>query len=277
MARSNISGIVANQVGKMRGAIEAQIQDQVITISNEFVNQCPNFDRFMGFVSAKNTILKHLQTFESKISKFEAYASRLDRVIRSLKRLISLYKRLPVKTATGIPPTKGGLFGSVSLGRTNTQSDLLRKADKLLEAVEDDKQAILDIVAGIKPSVQQAKQSLQALDALIQDCAESGLNDSSADEESKAALRAVLNQIQTPENTGSEGTPDDSYLYRGLNGKEYSLEIIDVISQTETLQKRQAVAKDFRGVIILRGPQSYSSDTKVLLDELKFRIDNQLP
>ena len=41
--------------------------------------------------------------------------------------------------------------------------------------------------------------------------------------------------------------------------------------------KNYAIAKDRTGVIVLYGQSSFSADTKVLLEELKFRIDNQLP
>jgi hypothetical protein len=66
-------------------------------------------------------------------------------------------------------------------------------------------------------------------------------------------------------------------LYRGANGRIYTLSIIQEQQGENPIPRRIAVAKDNIGVIILRGQPSFSSDTKVLLDELKFRIDNQLP
>ena len=37
-----------------------------------------------------------------------------------------------------------------------------------------------------------------------------------------------------------------------------------------------AVALDEEEVVVLEGPKSFASDTNILLDEIKFRIDNQL-
>ena len=74
-----------------------------------------------------------------------------------------------------------------------------------------------------------------------------------------------------------EREESEEYTYRSSNGKDYNLVIIEDNSIESVIPRRLAVAKDNIGVIVLRGQPSFSSDTKVLLDELKFRIDNQLP
>ena len=59
-----------------------------------------------------------------------------------------------------------------------------------------------------------------------------------------------------------------------INGNTYT---ISIVTNTETgisVPQRQAVAKDFRGIIVIKGPLSFASSEQVLIDELKFRIDN---
>ena len=41
--------------------------------------------------------------------------------------------------------------------------------------------------------------------------------------------------------------------------------------------RRFAVAINEEGVEVLTGPKSFASDTDVLIEEIKFRLDNQLP
>ena len=82
----------------------------------------------------------------------------------------------------------------------------------------------------------------------------------------------LIGQVQPPENTGSEGIPSSDYRYRG-----YTLEIVNDPNSPAIAPRRYAIAKDKLGVIVIYGPSSFSSDTKILLDEIKFRIDNQLP
>ena len=58
------------------------------------------------------------------------------------------------------------------------------------------------------------------------------------------------------------------YLYKG-----YRLRIVQDTIAYKLAPKRHAIAIDKKGVQVLQGPSSFSSSTQVLLDELKFRID----
>lgn len=59
--------------------------------------------------------------------------------------------------------------------------------------------------------------------------------------------------------------------------KDYFIEVVEDPEDFGLAPRRFAVAKDGEGVIVLRGPKSFSSSTDILIEELKFRIDNQLP
>ena len=57
----------------------------------------------------------------------------------------------------------------------------------------------------------------------------------------------------------------------------YVIKIEKDPSSPSIAPRRRAIALDRRGVAVLKGPYSFSSSEKILKDELKFRIDNQLP
>ena len=69
--------------------------------------------------------------------------------------------------------------------------------------------------------------------------------------------------------------PDN--FYTAANGEVYELKIRVDQNSPKIAPRRFAVAIDKFGVEILKGPKSFSSSTKILIDELKFRLDNQLP
>ena len=69
--------------------------------------------------------------------------------------------------------------------------------------------------------------------------------------------------------------PDN--FYTAANGEVYELKIRLDKDSPSIAPRRFAVAIDKFGVEILKGPKSFSSDTNILIDELKFRLDNQLP
>lgn len=66
-------------------------------------------------------------------------------------------------------------------------------------------------------------------------------------------------------------------VYRTDSGATYTLKMEKDPNSPDIASRRRAIAVDFRGITVLRGPYSFSSSDKVLRDELKFRINNQLP
>lgn len=69
---------------------------------------------------------------------------------------------------------------------------------------------------------------------------------------------------------------DGRFNYEGPNGERYILQVRNVPDSPSIAPQRYAVALDLEGVEVLKGAKSFASDVGVLLDELKFRLDNQL-
>lgn len=61
------------------------------------------------------------------------------------------------------------------------------------------------------------------------------------------------------------------------SGNTYLIKIIDDPTAPDIAPRRQAIVQDFRGVTVLRGPVSFASRPEVLIEEMKFLIDNRLP
>ena len=57
----------------------------------------------------------------------------------------------------------------------------------------------------------------------------------------------------------------------------YTIKIVKDTLSPEFAPRRYAVVEDAQGVVVLKGPSSFSSSTRILVDEIKFRINNQLP
>jgi hypothetical protein len=86
-------------------------------------------------------------------------------------------------------------------------------------------------------------------------------------------IRNQLDQFSTkPVDTNIDG----DFFHRGPSGILYKLEIRNDIKSPKVAVKRFAVALDEENVVVLEGPKSFASDTEILLNEIKFRLDNQL-
>ena len=262
MALPQLSGIIARQVGSIQGKLVNQVINQVLNILSKFANECPNAKEIEKIIRIKNNLLKNINALERRIQKLKGVANKIDASIKAAKVAISIIKRIPRPTVLKFVPDPGALVKGVPFSALTKLSDRLIKLNKLLDALEADKVGILGVINTVTVTLGGVKRRLEAIDIAIQGCS----TDS-------AQLNQIVTIAQPPQNTGSEGTPlDPDYYYKG-----YELAILNDPNSPKIAPRRYAVAKDKIGVIVIYGPSSFSSDTKVLLDEVKFRIDNQLP
>ena len=264
-----IAGVIATQIGGMRGKLIAQIQQRVLEMLTKFLNECPNAKEVQKIIKTKNNLTKNITAFQKRAQQFKGTASSLIGVARTVKTAITIIKNIPTPTAI-IPGQIGGL--GVPMNILNRYADKLIQLDKLVDRYTNEGNAILSTVDGILPAIENVKNRLNSIDIAIQQC--------SSDSATAADLSSILLTAQPVGNTGVDGTPidplsgepDPKYTYKG-----YTLAILQDPNSPKIAPRRYAVAKDGRGVIVLKGQPSFSSSTDVLLDEVKFRIDNQLP
>jgi len=255
---SQISGIVARQVGSIQGKVTAQVQSRVLQMLQKFVNECPTGRELPQIIKERSNLLSIINSFESRITTVGGIANKFNAPITTLRTAITVIKNITIPTAI-IPGQIGGV--GIPINILTRYSDALIQLNKLVDHLESEKNAVVTITSTASDTLTNLKARLEALDAAIEECSKSSPN-----------LPGIVNQAQPKANTGSEGTPKDpDYYYKG-----YKLAVIEDKNSPSIAPKRYAIAKDRIGAVILQGPSSFSSDTKVLLDEIKFRIDNQL-
>ncbi len=101
-----------------------------------------------------------------------------------------------------------------------------------------------------------------------------GIEDSNIDQEVKDLIKGLIDQF----NDLNDGdTKDNSkFFHTGPDGIVYELKIKKDPSAPPIAPRRFAVAINPENVEMFVGPKSFASDVEVLLNEIKFRIDNQL-
>jgi len=102
-----------------------------------------------------------------------------------------------------------------------------------------------------------------------------GLENSNLPESVKDTLKNLLDDLTLP--TAQDKESDGRFFHEGPNGIQYELEIVKDPDSPSIAPRHFAIARDPQNVIVMRGQKSFSSSVDVLLDEIKFRIDNQLP
>jgi hypothetical protein len=261
--KAGIAAIVAGQMGSLKGKIISQVQTEVISILNKFSSKCPNTKELQKIIKTRNTLINHLTSFEKRIGKYSGIASKLTTTVQTVNTAIKIITSIPIPTAV-IPPGGGvGIPTSILTKYSNSLVKLNKTVDRLLGEAA----AITGVVSTVNPVIVNLKNKLNSIDIAIEQC--------SLDQ--PADLVQILANAQPPENTGTEGTPTDAqgnvdpnYQYQG-----YTLAIVVDPNSPTIAPRRYAIALDRGGTVKLRGESSFSSDTQVLLDELKFKIDNR--
>lgn len=112
----------------------------------------------------------------------------------------------------------------------------------------------------------------QYWDRVLSNVDSTGLSDADSTGLSKEDRDKVYEGTGLDNNTG---TSDETYT--NARNTQYTIRIENDPNSPSIAPRRRAIALDRRGVAVLKGPYSFSSSEKILKDELKFRIDNQLP
>ena len=170
---------------------------------------------------------------------------------------------LPFPQAIGVPPAKdfGGLIfsqpysASAKLQRINEQLEELSANNKELN------KAILTNLIFVIAGLATVVVILKAIDGLIQECAEENGN-------TEVELDVINQELL---DLAEEGEEDGNPIIPNINGFELSVET-DNSNPVGTLKRRFAVAKDTRGITLLKGEPSFSSSDQILIDELVFYI-----
>ena len=260
--KSQLAGLVARQVGTLQGKLTAQVQDRVLETVARFANQCPPDKELRKIIKTRDNLLKAINGLEKRLNAFKSLANKLGPAITAARIAIKTIKAIPRPTVLQFVPDPGALVKGVPFSALTKLSDRLIFLNKLLDSLEGDKEGILGVISSVSATITSLKQRLSILDNAIAACSKKSPD-----------LPGIVKQVQPKANTGSEGTPlDPNYYYKG-----YVLAIVQDPNSPAIAPKRYAVAKDNRDIVVLKGQSSFSSDTQVLLDEIKFRIDNQLP
>jgi chaperonin cofactor prefoldin len=134
-----------------------------------------------------------------------------------------------------------------------------------------------DLITELNKAISGRSTEEDGLDKAVNDLNESlrKLQDSNLPDSIKKDLKGLLNNFK--DLSKKDTLADSRFFHTGPDGTVYELEIKPDLDSPEIAPRRFAVAKNPQGIEVLKGPKSFSSDTDVLLEEVKFRIDNQLP
>jgi hypothetical protein len=260
--KSALSKVVAQQIGVLEGQLKAYALTKLIEYANQLKDSCPPVAETLIIVKTIDSIQSILIKYQRQFQKYNSLISKLDKVIESTTLAVTILRTLPVPTAiagVGVP-----------IGLTNRYSEKLIQLSEFLENLNNDKRAIIAILqsGNIDTSVIQSRINTVrgALDKCIRE-------NTQVDELTRASLTNLNNQLQSSNNSLVQ---EDKELYNLSNGSQVRIEIKTIEDPSFPVNRRYAEAKNLNEVVLLIGEPSYSPDTNILIEEVLFKLENQL-
>lgn len=202
---------------------------------------CPTPEQIQRILLAKDSIESSVITLQRRATSLQTILQRLQIVLIAIPPIVTLIKTIPVPNQF------------TTVGFVTTLSDRLETIKDLAQKYQGEAAAGVYVVSTINGTFTTILQLLDGLEQVLSICAPDQLQQN--DE-----FRRLAQSFNTPITQF-----DNSY-------KGYTIEI-RIVDRQAIAPQRYAVAIDRSGVVVLEGRPSFSSSTQVLVDEIKFRID----
>jgi len=273
---SKLAEFIAKFLGQLEARVYALVLKEVSKIQQKLLGSiCPPVEEIEKILKVRDNLLNAINGLEKKIEPIKKFADILDPPIKAAKVTVTVLEMISIPGTIGLPPgPSGGVIFSVSIGAQNRFAQLLNLACQIVDMLYKDQQAIKDLTdlgfSGLEP----LKAKLESIDIKLWSCVEN------LPQEDKDRILAGIENL--PSNAGLTNEVDSNvFSYFKPNpsgmGTTYTIRILVDKNSPVFAPRRYAVVENAQGVVVLKGPPSFSSSTRILVDEIKFRINNQLP
>ncbi len=264
--KSQIGGHTTVALENLKQLAKEYANAELDRIIDEIVrNNCPKAPELEVRVKKVDRVESLTSKSMVKMDKYNEVAKKLKLATKAGKVAADLLAHLGVPTSLGGPGMVGLVF-SFPQGLIQAQANLLVWIRKTVNTLEDDAKVVTDAVRGAKRAFEPVVDKIGTVRGLLDGCAL----------DPDLTLEERQNLLKSFQGT-STNTSDADLEYTSISGATYTIKIITDPNSPAIAPRRRAIAIDRRGVTMLKGPLSFSSSTEVLINELKFRINNQLP
>jgi hypothetical protein len=249
--KSTLASGLSILLGQIKGRLLVKVQKDLDKLQENISKQCGNSEQLLKLSKNLENIKNLITNTKTRISKIKNITEPLSVISTSITIAINLLKLLPTPASTE------------TAGTLTTRADLLHSLKEQNKQISDNINSINLLIQGSSISVLGLErlitiieQKIQILQNRLQQC----LNEETVENLNTEISESVVRENSIPFTTAA--------------GVSYNLEVI-VIEESGIAPLRQAIAKDRFGIIRFNTSPSYSSSTDVLLEELKFIIENQ--
>jgi hypothetical protein len=268
--KSQLSAFVVANMGRLTALTISKVNQILNEALLKLLNTCPPPEVLEQLAIVVNAVRPVVTTAERELDKARKIAEVLEPAIIAGDLIIQILTYNPKPVVIGTIAVEGTptLIYAPTTGKVNRTAAKLMWFGNFVGMLRDEGLAIAQVVRSTAGVFAPVVNALNQIDALIQACL---TNQDLSDEERKRIIDSIQSKLAA--NAEILGTPYKSQK----SGNTYTIKIVTDPSSPAIAPRRQAIVQDFRGITVLTGPASFASNPQVLIEEIKFRIENQLP
>jgi len=213
-------------------------------------------------IKKKNKVTKQLNNLYKGIETLETAINIPKQIIETSEKSIPILKA-SIQAVAFIPST---VTTPIPVGPILIAKDAIKVLEDLIDVSKGKAGAGTFQLTFLKTELSKIIDLLGVLDLLIQSSAKELSNSNGGDEISiqESVSKELLDSTQNQSNQLSP-------VVTNVNG--FEMGVVTVGENTgNDLRRRQAVARNSQGIIMLQGDPSYSSNDQILIDELVYYI-----
>lgn len=207
---------------------------------------CPSPSEIERLLQVKQNLEENILRLNRNLQPVKETVGTVQATIRTINPIIRVLKFLPI-------PAKW-----VTVGLTTRFSDTLNNLKDFTKELEADTENLDYTITNTQKTFTEISSKLQEIETVLSLCSGKAATQNTSPE--------FQNLIETLNQQRNQDTLTEEY-------KGYRIEVKNDPDSPPIAPKRFAVAVSPTGAKVYQGPSSFSSSTKILIEEVRFYID----
>lgn len=255
-----LRGLINKQLVKTQTDLFPLISGILISLDLNFdspQSKCPDKNGLKNIINTRNNITTQINQIFRTITINSSLALTLQIISKLFQTVEISVSTIPLPL--GAPLGVGIPYNLVSTIQ-NIENQLISNGEQVNNI---SKNIILSLIF-LLTSLISLNLYLSTIDKALEDCiTQGGYNEFELEE-----INEEITRLSQEQSLSSLETNNNVVFYKG-----HKISVIDTNTQVGSLRRRQAIAKNSQGVIMLKGNPSFSSSDNILIEELKYFID----
>lgn len=219
----------------------------ITTAAVEVPDKCPDENKLIELIKKRNNIASSLNVIYQSVDTLNNTFIGLGAITSTAELLVNLLYSVP------LPLTFS------TLGVTNLSSNSVQDLKQKISKYKNLSLGASYVLTMIAQNLKRSNLLITEIDRLIVSCSK----------EKNISFTKINKEINKLTNdTTLKEIKDNQITYKGFT--------LDILTEENSdFPRRYAVAKDRKGVIVIKGNPSFTSNVEVLIEEIKFIIDTQ--